>query len=73
MQTTSGAGTRVATFLATVALSATTMMWLFWRHPLTTTLASLAVLTALAVAARLARSLDGEPGVGGAQDGGISS
>jgi hypothetical protein len=36
------------------------MLWLFWRYPLTTAMVTLGVFAALAVLARLARSIDGD-------------
>ena len=54
------AKSKILVFLAVVTLSSVTMLWLFWHHPVTTSLATLAVLTALGVSARLARSLEGE-------------
>jgi hypothetical protein len=45
-------------FLAIVVLSAATMLWLFWHHPLSTGIATIVVLSAFAVSARLARMVD---------------
>jgi hypothetical protein len=65
--------------LAILTLSAVTMLWLFWHFPLTTALVTAAVLTALGVSARLARSIEvenvsdldrGEQGVGSGAGGG---
>jgi hypothetical protein len=62
----------ILVFLAVLALSSLTMIWLFWHHPLKTALATIAVLAALGVSARLARSIEtdtgsdldqGEPGI----------
>ncbi len=59
-------------FLAVLALSSLTMIWLFWHHPLKTAVATIAVLAALGISARLARSIEtdnnseldrGEPGI----------
>jgi hypothetical protein len=47
-------------FLAVLALSALTMVWLFWRHPLKTLIFTIVVLAALGVSARLARAIDTE-------------
>ena len=49
-------------FLAVVAVSGLTMIWLVWRYPLGTSIAALAVVAALYGSARLARSVepDGE-------------
>lgn len=48
--------TKIAGLLAIVILSAATMLWLFWRHPISTGIATLAVLAWFGVSARLARS-----------------
>jgi membrane protein implicated in regulation of membrane protease activity len=50
----------IVAFLAILTVSAGTMLWLFWRYPLTTAIVTLGVFAALAVLARLARSIDGE-------------
>jgi hypothetical protein len=50
--------TNVAALLAVLILSAITMLWLFWRHPLSTSIATVMVLAALGVSARLARAID---------------
>jgi hypothetical protein len=47
-------------FLAILALSALTVIWLFWHYPLKTSIATVAVLAALGVSARLARPPDTE-------------
>jgi hypothetical protein len=49
-------------FLAVLALSAVTMIWLFWHYPVKTLIGTLAVLVALGVSARLARATDTEAG-----------
>jgi hypothetical protein len=49
-------------FLGILALSALTMVWLFWHHPVKTLIATVAVLTALGVSARLARSVEPDGG-----------
>jgi len=48
-----------------LALSALTMIWLFWRYPLSTLIAAVAVVAALYTSARLARSVepDGDTGM----------
>ncbi len=51
-------------FWAVLALSALTMVWLFWHHPLKTLIFTIAVLAALGVSARLARSIDTESSSG---------
>jgi hypothetical protein len=47
-------------FLAVLALSALTMVWLFWHHPIKTLIATIAVLAALGISARLAGSIETE-------------
>ncbi|MEP6547925.1 MAG: hypothetical protein ABJD53_10720 [Gammaproteobacteria bacterium] len=58
MTETAHARTNIALLLAIFVLSATIMVWLFWHYPVITALVTLAVLTALGVSARLARSID---------------
>jgi hypothetical protein len=48
----------IVAFLAILTVSAGTMLWLFWRFPLMTAIVTLGVFAALAVLARLARSID---------------
>lgn len=48
----------VVAFVAILIVSAGTMLYLFWRFPLTTAIVTLGVLAALGVLARLARSID---------------
>ncbi len=50
--------TNIALLLAILVLSATSMVWLLWHHPVITALITLSVLAALGVSARLARSMD---------------
>ncbi len=59
----------VAALLAVLTISAGTMLWLFWRFPLATTLITLAVLTALGVSARMAHSSDDHNDVGSGKQG----
>jgi hypothetical protein len=61
MTTTAHRRTNIVAFLSVVVLSAATMLWLFWHHPLTTGLATIAVLGGFAISARLARWVDTEP------------
>lgn len=60
MTHSSNARTNIIAFLAVLALSAITMVWLFWHHPIKTLIATVAVLAALGVSARLARSVEPE-------------
>jgi hypothetical protein len=48
----------VIAFLAVLTVSAGTMLYLFWRFPLTTAVVTLGILAALGILARLARSID---------------
>jgi hypothetical protein len=48
----------IVAFIAILGVSAGTMLWLFWRFPLTTAIITLVVLGILAVLGRLARSTD---------------
>ena len=55
---------KILVFLATLALSALTMIWLFWRYPLSTSVAALAVLAAFYGSAPLARSVETDSDAG---------
>ena len=50
----------IVLFLAILALSAVTMIWLFWHYPRVTGIATVIVLAGLYISARLARSMDTE-------------
>jgi hypothetical protein len=52
----------IVAFLAILALSALTMVWLFWHHPVKTLVATMAVLAALGLCARWARSIEPDGG-----------
>ncbi len=58
MKRSSYARTNIFVLLAVLTLSAATMVWLFWHHPVKTSIATIAVLAALGVSARLARSIE---------------
>jgi hypothetical protein len=60
MNGSSYARTNMLALLAVLTLSAISMLWLFWHYPLATGIATVAVLTALGVSARLARPADTE-------------
>jgi hypothetical protein len=60
MTTSAQTRTKIAGFLVIVALSAITMLWLFWHYPVRTGIATIVVLAAFAVSARLARLIDTE-------------
>ncbi|HEX4150836.1 MAG TPA: hypothetical protein VHY75_01365 [Steroidobacteraceae bacterium] len=62
MTHSSNARANIIAFLAILALSALTMVWLFWHHPVKTLIATLAVLAALGISARLARSIETDAG-----------
>lgn len=55
MTTSAQSRTKIVAFYGIVVLSAATMLWLFWRFPVGTAIATVAVLAAFAVSARLAR------------------
>ncbi|GAC1497445.1 MAG: hypothetical protein NVS1B6_03110 [Steroidobacteraceae bacterium] len=58
MTESSQARTNIAVLWSILALSALIMVWLFWRFPVITAIATVAILTALGVSARLARLSD---------------
>jgi hypothetical protein len=60
MTHSSKAGANIIAFLTILAISALTMVWLFWHHPVTTSIATIAVLAALGVSARLAQSIEAD-------------
>jgi hypothetical protein len=60
MTKTSQGRANIAIFFAILALSALTMVWLFWHHPIKTLIGTIGVLLALGVSARLARAIDVE-------------
>jgi len=58
MTESSSMKTDVVAFVAILLVSAATMVWLFWRFPLTTALITLGVFVVLGVSARLARAIE---------------
>jgi len=60
MTDSSHARTNVFALLAILTLSAVTMLWLFWHYPVSTGIATIAVLAILGVSARLAGSADSD-------------
>jgi len=60
MTDSSSTRTNIVALFAVLLLSAITMLWLFWHFPRTTVLVTAAVLAALGICARLARSTDTE-------------
>jgi hypothetical protein len=59
---TEGASARanIIALLAILTVSASTMLWLFWRFPVTTAIITVAVLAVLVLLAALARSIEVE-------------
>jgi len=55
--------TKIVGLTAAVALSAATMLWLLWHHPVTTIVVTIVLLAALALSARLARLVDTSEGL----------
>ena len=62
MTTPSIARASIVGFIAVLTLSALTMVWLFWHYPVKTLIATIAVLAALGISARLARSIEADSG-----------
>jgi hypothetical protein len=52
--------TNIVGFLGILALSSVTMLWMLWRFPVGTGIATVAVLSIYAVSARLARSIEND-------------
>ncbi len=50
--------TSVLGLLGVLMLSAATMLWLFWHHPVTTSIVTIGVLAAFAISARLAQMVE---------------
>jgi hypothetical protein len=50
----------VIALIAIMMVSASIMLWLFWRFPLTTAIITVAVLTILGLLGALARSIEAE-------------
>jgi CHASE2 domain-containing sensor protein len=50
--------TSIAALLGILTLSAASMLWMFWRFPVITTLVTIGVFAVLGISARLARSVD---------------
>jgi len=60
MKASAQARTNLFGFLGVIALSSLTMVWLFWHYPRGTGIATLVVLAAFGISARLARWIDSE-------------
>jgi hypothetical protein len=58
MTTSAHARPNLCGLIAIVVLSSATMLWLFWRFPIGTGIATVLVLSAFGVSARLARLID---------------
>jgi hypothetical protein len=52
--------TNIFGFLSILALSSATMLWMLWHFPVSTGIATILVLSAFGVSARLARSIESE-------------
>ena len=52
--------TNLVVLMGLLALSSSTMVWLFWRFPISTAIATAAVLAAIGLSARLARASDSD-------------
>ena len=52
--------TNIFGFLSILALSSATMLWMLWHFPVSTGIATIVVLSAFGVSARLARSIESE-------------
>jgi hypothetical protein len=62
MTHSSHARANIFVFLAVLAASALTMIWLFWHYPVKTLIVTVAVLSAFGISARLARSIETDGG-----------
>jgi hypothetical protein len=62
MTRTSNARGNIVAFLGILTLSALTMIWLLWHYPIKTLIATIAVLAALGISARLASSIESDAG-----------
>lgn len=60
MKTSTHKHTNMLGFLGMVILSSVTMVWLFWHYPRGTGIATIVVLAAFGISARLARWVDSE-------------
>ena len=52
--------TNIFGFLSILALSSATMLWMLWHFPVGTGIATVVVLSAFGVSARLARSVESD-------------
>jgi len=58
MKTSTQARTSLLGLLTILVLSSATMLWMFWHYPVATGIATLIILSALGISARLARWID---------------
>ena len=58
MKTSTQARTSLLGLLTILVLSSATMLWMFWHYPVATGIATLIILAALGISARLARWID---------------
>ena len=58
MKTSTQARTSLLGLLTILVLSSATMLWMFWHYPVATGIATLVILSALGISARLARWID---------------
>jgi hypothetical protein len=58
MKTSTQARTGLFGLLTILVLSSATMLWMFWHYPVATGIATLIILSALGISARLARWID---------------
>ncbi len=52
--------TNIVLLMGLLVLSSSTMLWLFWRFPISTAVATVAVLAAIGLSARLASPTDSD-------------
>jgi len=60
MKNSSNARLDVVALMAVLLCSSVTMLWLFWRFPIWTAIATIAILVGLSLSTRLAAPSDGE-------------
>jgi hypothetical protein len=60
MKNSSNARLNVAVLMGILLCSSVTMLWLFWRFPIATAVATLLILAGFSLATRLAVPSDGE-------------
>lgn len=55
----------IALFISAVTVSALTMVWMLWHFPIVTATTTLFVIACVTIAARLAKTIDSDPGAAG--------